>query len=733
MNDKKKDAWVARGSHVWRFFRAGGIDQVDLRRGEDIADLPALDPKLWVALSCPVKGLEFDERTLQLIDTDGDGRVRVTEILAATRWACKLVKDPAILVSGGESLPLAAIEDKDELGALILASARRVLSNIGKPDAPAIGLADTADTARIFGQTNLNGDGVVPPESASDEGVRKLLEEIVKTMGSEADRGGDPGVSRAKADAFFAQCRAFSDWWRAAEQPRPGEPAVLLMGADTPAAYAALQAVRGKVDDYFVRCRLAAFDSRAALPLNHGEKAFEAMAAKELTEKSEDIRSLPLARVEAGRKLPLREGLNPAWHVAMNDFQARVAAPIVGKDSTGVTEEDWRRIQAAFGPYERWLCAKPRGTVEPLGLARVREILAAGGEKTVAGLIDQDLALKPQFEAIEAVERLIRYHRDLGRLLKNFVSFAEFYGRGQAIFQAGRLYVDGRSCDLCIRVVDVAKHGALASASRTFLLYCECSRKDTPEKIMIAAALTGGDSDHIFVGRNGVFYDRLGRDWDATIVKVIEHPISIRQAVWSPYKRLARFLGEQIEKIASARDKAATEKMGAQLEGHVKAIDEGKEPAKEPPFDVAKFAGIFAAIGLAIGGLAAGVGKLVESFTNLLWWQKPLAILGAFAAISGPSTCIAWLKLRQRNLGPLLDANGWAINGRMSINIPFGAALTSVAKLPTDAVRSREDPYAPEKSHAILYGWLVLAVGAAIGLLLWRIGGPAALLSLFGR
>ena len=727
------DRRAARSGHIWRFFRAGGIDQVDLRRGEDLAALAELDPKLWVALSCPTKGLEFDDRTLQLIDADGDGRVRVPEILEATRWACKLLKDPADLLTGGESLPLASIAGQDELGARVLASARRILSNLGKADAPAISLNETADTEKIFGQAHMNGDGIVPPESASDAGVRHLLEDILKTMGSEADRGGGAGVSQARADAFFAQCRGYSDWWRSAEQQKPGEPAVLPMAADTHAAHAALQAVRAKVDDYFVRCRLAAFDPRAALPLNHGEKAFEAMAAKELTDKTEDIRSLPLARVEAGRKLPLREGLNPAWRGAIEDFRARVASPVVGKDSAALAEEDWGRIQAAFVPYEKWLAAKPQTMVESLGFERIKEILSSKGDEAVGGLIAQDLALKSEFEAIEAVERLIRYHRDLGRLLKNFVSFAEFYGRGHAVFQAGRLYIDGRTCDLCVRVTDATKHAALASASRTFLIYCDCSRKDSPEKILIAAALTGGDSDHIFVGRNGVFYDRQGRDWDATVVKVIEHPISIRQAVWSPYKRLARFLGEQIEKIASARDKAATEKMGAELESRVKAVDEGKAPAKEPPFDVAKFAGIFAAIGLAIGGIAAGVGKLVEAFANLLWWQKPLAFLGIFVAISGPSTFLAWLKLRQRNLGPLLDANGWAINGRMSINIPFGAALTSVAKLPADSVRSLEDPYAPEKSHAALYGWLVLAAGVALGLLLWRVGGPSALLKLLGR
>ena len=53
----------------------GGLDQVSLETGADLLNLENLDQKLWVALSCPVKGLELDETTLKMIDTDGDGRI----------------------------------------------------------------------------------------------------------------------------------------------------------------------------------------------------------------------------------------------------------------------------------------------------------------------------------------------------------------------------------------------------------------------------------------------------------------------------------------------------------------------------------------------------------------------------------------------------------------------------------------------------------------------------------
>src|SRR5690606_24823583 len=142
-----------------------------------------------------------------------------------------------------------------------------------------------------------------------------------------------------------------------------------------------------------------------------------------------------------------------------------------------------------------------------------------------------------------ALERLCRYQRDLVTLLRNYVSLSDFYQRrGKAIFQAGTLYLDQRSCELVMRVNDAGKHASTASFSGCYLLYCQCTRKgESP--LQIFAVLTAGYVDYsMAAGRNGIFYDRQGRDWNATVTKVVAQPISIRQAFWSPYKRLAAFI-----------------------------------------------------------------------------------------------------------------------------------------------------------------------------------------------
>ncbi len=687
--------------HRWRFFRSGGFDQVRLETGDDLMALEQLDQKLWAALSCPTHRLEFDERTLHLIDTDGDGMIRPPELIAAVKWAGSLLKDPNDLSFGRESLPLAALREDTEEANTLLRSAREILKILGKPDAERITTEDTADTAAIFANTPFNGDGIVPPESADNAATAKAIEQIIDCMGSEQDRSGQPGVSEPGVEAFFRQSEAYDRWWRKAEQDADN---ILPFGDGTREASKVFNAVKQKVDDYFTRCRITEFDGRAADSLNPAQVDYKALGGAALSPTTAGLATLPLATVAPGKPLPLKEGINPAWATAIDRLRSEVAAPLFG-DIDGLSIAQWTELDAKFALHEAWRAAKEGAAVESLGIGRVRELLRDGSREAIGVLFAKDKDLQDEMAAIGSVDRLIRYHRDLFELVNNFVAFRDFYTpEKHAIFQTGTLYLDTRSCDLCIKVDNVARHSAMAGRSRTYLVYCECRRKGSDETINIVAGITDGDADDLMVGRNGVFYDRKGNDWDATITKLVENPISVRQAFWSPYKRIGRMIQEQIEKMAAEGAKAVESKTAAGVADLSRQA--GKGTAKGAvPFDVGKFAGIFAAIGLALGAIGTAMATLLSGFMQLSLWQMPLAILGLLLVISGPSMVIAYLKLRYRNLAPLLDANGWAVNTKARINLPFGASLTHVAALPRGAKRSMRDPYAQHGTP-----WKLIAV-----------------------
>lgn len=705
--------------HTWTFFRAGGLDQVLISTADDLRHLDQLDLKLWVALSCPVKGLEFDTRTLELLDTDKDGRVRVPELLAAVKWTCGLLKDPARIMQAPTSLPLDAIDDGSAEGKSLLASARQVLINLGKPDGTAISVEDTSDTVRIFSETVFNGDGVVQAGCAKDDATRAVIEEIIALYGSDPDRSGKPGITKAKADAFFAELRAFDAWWRAGEAASGPGTGVLPLGEATPAAHTAYAAVKGKITDWFMRCRLATYDGRAAAPLNRAEADFQAIAAKDLSIAGDEIAALPLQQVGPGRSLDLGRGINPAWTARIEAFAAAVMRPLLG-GAEGLDLAQWEVLQTRFAPYESWMGAKQGAKVEGLGIARVRAILDAGAEQAIQALIDADLAIAPEVASIDALDRLVRYYRDLGVLVTNFVSFADFYDRKPPppVFMAGTLFIDQRRCDLCIRVDDIAAHSALAALGRIYIAYVACSRP-SGEKMNLAVAVTQGDADYLMVGRNGLFYDRKGRDWDANVVKIIDHPISIQQAFWSPYKKIGKMISDTVEKITGGAEKAVLDKASTSVNSTATAATAGKPPEK-PKIDT----GMLAAIGIAATSLISGLSALAAAIFGLPLWKIPLVVAGVVLAISGPSMIIAFLKLRQRTLGPVLEGNGWAINGRVKINIPLGTSLTSLKRLPTGARRLLDDPFedkaAKRRFRLTLATIVLLGLAGGFAYLAWE-------------
>ena len=691
-------------THAWKFFRVGGVDQVTFRNGADIANLGQLDQKLWMTLAMPTRGVEFDAQTADLIDLDKDGRIRPPEVLTAVKWAEGAFKDLGDVIKGGDSVALTAIKDPS-----ILAGANRILAILKKPTATAITLADVADATKNLVETRFNGDGVIIPETAEDAAIKKTIEDIIAVLGAVVDRSGKPGLNQAKLDQFFAELQTLADWAVKGE----ADASLTPLGLEgTVAAAGAVRAVKAKVDDYFARCRLAAYDPRALVALNREEKEYLAVTVKDLSLTAQELAGFPLATIAAGKPLPLSGPVNPAWAGALATLNSAAITPLLGAGLTNLTESDWTTLIAKLGAFECWSAGKPATAVEKLGLPRLRELVKAGAKDKVAALIKQDAALEGEFSQFASVEKLVRFQKDLYELLTNFVNFADFYGRTWAVFQSGTLYLDNRSCNLCIEVGDPGKHGALAHLSGAYLAYCDLSRPGGLKR-QVVAVFTDGDSDNLIVGRNGVFYDRKGQDWDATITKIVANSISIREAFWSPYKKLVRMIEDQIAKRAAAADAAAHQQLATTAQTAVNADKTKPEPPKK--IDT----GTLAAIGLVLTTLLGALGTIFAAILKLPSWQIPLVMVGIVLGISMPSMFLAYMKLRKRNLGPILDANGWAINNVAKMNIPFGESLTDLPTLPAGSERSLEDPFADKKRPWGLYIFLAAVVGLLVLTFAW--------------
>ena len=630
---------ITKDGYDWKFSTVGGVTRVNVETGDDIAHLDELDQKLWTVLSCPVKGLEFDEKTLALLDADKDGKIRVHEVVAASQWLRNVLVDMDYLLEGNDNIEFNSVCNNTEEGMKVLEAARMILNKLGLQK-EAISLADVNEYMAIYEE----------------------------------------------------KCKAEYT----ADETEPYEPPY---GEGSDAAETAVGAVRAKIADWFMRCKLVQFDEEATAALDVQVEGIAAISAGNLSEEVDKISGYPLARPTKEGVLPLQKGINPAWQAAMDALVAAIPE-LQGKE--GMTEEEWNAVTAKIDAYTAWKTA---------GETAMNETIAAQVAEHAA--------------AIEPVERLLRYCRDYFRLLHNYVVFKDFYRRDDtqlAVFQAGKLYIDQRCCDLCVKVSDMGKSTATAGKSGIYLIYCHCVSKGGAQ-MDIVAALTDGEIGGLHEGKNAIFYDRSGQDWDATITKIVDNPISVRQAFWSPYRKFGNWVSEKITKNAQEKEGKQFENMTSKADSASTNLtakpEEGAAAEKKPaaPFDIAKFAGIFAAIGLAFGAIGAALGML-GGFIVARWYNVIILVAAVVLLISGPSMLLAWLKLRKRNLGPVLNANGWAINSDVKVNTTFGKTLTSMAKYPKVVAK---DPFADKKMAWWKKCLIWIAVLAVAFLLIFRL------------
>ena len=707
----------------WNFENIGGTTRVEITTGEDLKHLGELDPKMWTVLSCPVKGLELDEKSMSFMDLDGDGKIRINDVVSTSEWMTAAVKNADLLLEGADSIDIENFNQDDAKGAKLYAAAKQILLNLGK-EGSVIALADTADSAAIFSKTRFNGDGVITEFTAEDPKDKAAVAAAVTCTGGTADRSGQNGVTAAQIEDFY---KALADYvaWTEATVEAP-------FGAQTDKAIDLYNALNAKVKDFFVRSRLAAFSPDSTGSLDVQTSLIQSISADDLTSKTSDIASYPLARVTGKAEIDLSQPVNPAWAAQFEALKAIVLDPSVKV----LTEEVWDAVGAKFAAYSAWKAAKAGASVEALGLDAVKGFIADDRKASLLDLVAQDLALAEEASNIDMVNKFLHVYRDFYRLVRNFVTFHDFYDKDRktlAIFQSGVLMVDQRACHFCMNVADMAKHNAMAASSGMYLVYCDCTTKSSAAKLQIVAAVTVGEIGDLIVGKNAVYYDNKGVEWDAVITKIIDNPISISQAFWSPYRRMATVIENLISKNAADKDakmmKQATDKINA-APAAVPAAGAAAKPAEAQPFDIGKFAGIFAALGMAVGMIGTALASLAKGIFALKWWQVILAFVGVMLAISGPAMVMAWLKLRRRNIAPLLNANGWAINASSKISILFGETLTDIAKYPKLKLK---DPYARKglptwKKWVISLSALVVVVaGLWLGNLLNWAGLPSPL------
>jgi len=706
------------------FERYGRSYQLRIRTPEDLERLLTLDESLWAATSAPVRSLTGNADFLAFVDSDANGRIRTDEMRAAVRWLFERLADRSRLALETDEVPLAALDAARAPGAALLDTARFVLRTLDAPDSPTIDMARLRAYHADLRDTSINGDGVVTADAAADADARRLIADVMTCIGGVEDHIGRSGITVEALDTFLAQVRAYVAWSRQGTVPEGRESTdVMPLGAETPQACAALQAVAPKVEQFYALCR--------ALWLSPSPEPLATEAGP--VEPDEALAAAPLARPTPDALLPLEgDAVNPHFRPALAEFRRRAVEPFLGPQQT-LSEEQWRRVRARFAAHEEWLAARPGPDVEKLGVEALERHLDATSAAAVRRLLTRDNEVARRRGELRDLEKLLLYHKHLLRLANNLASFPDLYDpTRRAMFEMGRLVMDGRWFNFAVLVHDLKEHADLARRSAIYVMYVELEQAGERADICVAVPATSGTIGGLCAGKRGVFFDVAGQRYDARVIRIIENPISFREALMAPFTSLGRFIAGKIEAISGVAQKGLQTKLGTQTQaigaGLKQAVAAPPAPAgatppsaQPPSAPTAPAAAgpassrrdLLIGASLSLAALSSAFAFVTNQLSDLTAQQLGLAAVALLLLVLMPTGLVAAIKLARRDLSGLLEACGWALNARMRLTWRQRRQFTCREPYPQDATGT------PARRYIRLLLVLIVLASAAFALVQW--------------
>ena len=702
---------MADSGHM-TFQRFGRSHHLRIASAEDLARVPHMDEALWVACGAPLASLNCDATFLDYLDTDNNGRLMCFELTGAIEWLFRVLRDTSGVSQRSRSLQLEAINTDDADGRQIHLSALKMLARLGEAGGKAISLEQVRQIKAAVEGTPVSEAGVVLPAATEDAEVRQFLADVLATVGGADHPAGGRGVDRAHLDEFLAQARAYLDWRAEGrlDEGRSDSP-VMPLGSRTPEAFALFAELREKLHQYFAQCQAVAFDPRTAEHLPPTEADLHGVDFSAPRAIADLMRRAPLARPRPDGTLDLTCPVNAHYAEPLARLRKEVIDPLLGRKVQKLSRDDWREITRLLAAHEQWAGARSGRAVEPLGPETLEKYLDGRFGAAAEALIAESGETAFVLDNIRLTERLVLYQAGLVDLANNFVSFPHLYDpSSRAMFETGTLVMDGRRFNFSVGVADRAAHSNVAAAGNMFILYVEVLPGAGGEKYEVAVPVTAGGKGNLCVGMRGVFEDTGGSESDARVVQIIENPISLSEAVVSPFQRLGRVLSGKIEAIAASAEK----KLPAAGTG---VLDADRQPAaKASPSSAGGgmlAGGLLMGGGVAIAALGSAVAFITRTLADVAAWKIIVGIAVAVAAVLLPTSIIALLKLRRRDLSSILAGAGWGINARMRLTRRLGRFF------------SRRPDY-PRGARGLRRTWLVVVLAAVL------LAGVAALICLLG-
>jgi hypothetical protein len=718
-----------------KFIRQGKAYQLVIRNGQDLADALTLDEALWVAMSAPNSAYTCDPKFIKLVDKDNSGNITTSEVKDAIKWLLEVYpQKEKITADFSGKLNISEINTDNEVGRAVEHSAKYILDDLQCEDRNVIDLATVRKFMEIHTSRPLNGDGVMTVKTASEtkdsakcELMAQLITDAVAATGGTKDVDGSQGVTLDQYNAFLAAAHDYLTWLDLGAIPE-GESATAIkpFGGATADLNALLSANASVVDDFFKLCQMQFFDLRLDGKVLQSDGAPAALDAAAWPGVTEHLKALPIVQPNKSFALPLfdEQQINPLYRGWWKDVVAKIIVPILGSEVKTLTAEGWATVNGKFAAFRQYTADIKGAICAAIPVEHLRAYVAdASLPELGSDLAARDAAVADILKEATSVEQLLLFLGNLIKLCNNFISFPDLYKRGTpTLFERGRLVIDSRWFNLALPVDNLGAHSALAANSNLFIIYFEVDTKPAPTTL--AAPVTIGDKGNLTVGKRGIYFDLAGTQYNAKIVKVIENPVCVKEAIAAPFSKIGKMIETKISGMSAASEKALEGGFSKAINDPKAAAAEQAKKADEAAAKPGDKSGMLMGVGVAFAALSSALAFICKTLSSMSALGIVISLVCVLAVLLLPISLLAIIKLQRQDLSSLLEGNGWAINSRLRLTRKQRKSFSRNGLYPADAEGTPRRRIV--RNIVILVIVLVAMVGGYCGYCKWAACKQAA-------
>ena len=673
-----------------KYKKLGNTYHLYINTALQLQDILKIHPSLWIATSAPINAFDLDTVFLNYIDcSEKNSRLIYSEVQQAVKWLIEVFRDYSGIDEKSDQVCLDRINKEHPDGETIFSETKKILSRLNSDNSDVISLEQIRAVKSEVEKYPVSENGVAIVEAAPTDELKCYMQHVIDVTGGEDHTSGVKGVGISVLELFNQKLNDYIDWRGCYNDALNKKNKDLLpWGEDTDAVFQQYIKFKNKIDQYFIQCKVLSFSKQVSDNVSFlSDTEFDKINWHEITELEKFLVDAPLAGPNDKMVLDLTKSnlINPLFFDGLKMFLFQISSFFGKEKIEQLSTVLWAEIKSTLSSYQAWFDGNPAPPMDNIDLSLLKDYKNNSNYDSTLKIVESCKVTAFQMDNIRLIEKLILFQKNMLVFVNNFVSMPFLYDKkNRSLFEKGALIIDGRQMNFSVLVENKPAHMKIAKAGSIFVLYVEITPASL-KKYIVVVPVTSCGKGNLAIGKRGVFIENNGIVSDAIVVDIIDNPISLREAVLYPFKKIGAVFSSRFGAIGKEAD--------ASFSKSVTDVSQGKSitPTKVPAGKSAGFNPTSLLMGgsIAIAALGSSFAYIMSKLSSI----SPLKIILTVVVIIGLFLLFTligtYFKLKRRDLSPILEGSGWAINPKLKLTRKLARICTQKPKWPKGTRRKR--------------------------------------------